>query len=291
MRESSAPITIALIVATSLVTLRGFRYPEFCERHLFSVSAILTRRQWHRVVSSAFLHADWAHLLLNMLSLYLFGSQIELRYGAGFMLGVYFSAVVGGSLLSLWVHRQHDYLAYGASGGVCGLIFSFIFLFPGSSISMFMLPFWIPGWLYAILYLAGSIYAMKSQLGNIGHDAHVGGAVIGMWTAAALEPSMVRANLTLFLAVSAIAGLLFAYLVKNPMFLPLSAFLPRWRAAREKDSPRSRSERAEVDALLDKISQEGIHSLTPAEHARLKAVSSKYRRREESEKPKSDLII
>jgi Uncharacterized membrane protein (homolog of Drosophila rhomboid) len=291
MREIAAPFTIALIVVTSLVSIRGFRYPEFCQRHLFSVWDILVRKEWRRMITSAFLHADWPHLLLNMVSLYLFGSQIESHYGAAFLLGIYFAAVIGGSLLSLWMHRNHEYYAYGASGGVCGVIFSFIFLFPGSSISMFMLPFWIPGWLYAILYLAGSIYAMKSQLGNIGHDAHVGGAVIGMWTAAALEPAMVRANLTLFLAVSGIAGLLFLYLVKNPTFLSLKSFVPRTRSRPERKSASHRAESAEIDALLEKISEKGIHSLTPAEQARLNEVSSKYRRRAESEKPKSDLII
>jgi membrane associated rhomboid family serine protease len=293
MQEPTAPCTIALIILTSLCSIKGFRTPAFCQRNLFSVREVLVGKEYYRLFTSAFLHADWNHLLLNMFSLYLFGRQIELYLGVGKFLLIYFTAVLGGDLLSLWIHRQHEYRAYGASGGVCGLIFSFILLFPDSGISMFMLPFWIPGWLYAVLYLAGSFLALKSQAGNIGHDAHIGGALVGLWTTAALEPGLMRQHLNLFLAISGIALLLFFYLVKNPLFLPLWSFLPASPQQKSESAKpqRRKNESFEVDAILEKISKTGIDSLSPEERTFLSSVSEKYKRRSESQKPQSDLII
>ena len=133
---------------------------------------------------------------------------------------IYFAAIVGGNLLSLLVHRHHDYRSYGASGGVSGIILAHIFLFPGGSIAFFPIPVGIPFWLYAIGFLAASFFGMKKQIGNIGHDAHLGGALVGMYTAAALHPGIIAASPKLFAAISAGTILLFLYLAKNPLFLP-----------------------------------------------------------------------
>ena len=129
---------------------------------------------------------------VGMISLYLFGSTIERFLGARDFLTIYFGSIVGGSLLSLLIHRRHDYRAYGASGGVCGIIFAHIFLFPGGSISFFPFPYGIPSWLYAICFMLGSFYGMKAQRDNIGHDAHLGGAILGLLITAALQPWIVR---------------------------------------------------------------------------------------------------
>ena len=107
----------------------------------------------------------------------------------------------GGSLLALYVHRHHQYRAYGASGGVCGIIFAYLLLLPGASISPFFFPVAIPGWLYALAFLLGSFFALKVGRDNVGHDAHLGGAIIGFVIAAALEPAAVRYNLRVFIAV------------------------------------------------------------------------------------------
>jgi membrane associated rhomboid family serine protease len=287
--ESWANATVAIIVLTSIVSILGLRDPAFRERHLFSVPEILAGKQYHRLFTSAFLHADWSHLLLNMISLYLFGRSIEWSLGVGKFLLIYFAAILGGSVLSLWIHRHHEYQAYGASGGVCGVIFSYILLFPGGAIVLFPVPVPIPGWLYAILFLVGSVLALKRQTDNIGHDAHVGGAIIGLWTTAALEPDIVRLSPKLFLSISAVSILLFAYLAKNPMLLPLSSFLPTRPHFKEKpDKQRgSKDQSSELDPILEKISRSGIESLSSKERALLNSVSERYRRRSDSQKPGS----
>lgn len=293
MNEPSAICTVAILIVTTFASLIGFHDPFFREKYLFSVREILAEKQYYRLVTSAFLHADWMHLLLNLVTLYLFGRIIESVLGAGQFLLIYFTAIVGGDLLSLWIHRHHEYRAYGASGGVCGILFSYVLLAPNSDLSFFLFPVWIPAWLYAILYLVATFVAIKRQSDGIGHDAHLGGAILGFWTAAVLHPWLVRENLKTFLAISILAVLLFVYLAKNPLFLPPST---SWRErphrkTRGNGLPKHKREAAAVDAVLDKISREGIGNLTAEEKALLNSTSEKYRRRAESRKPDSGLTI
>lgn len=284
--ESFATATVAIIALTSIYSVIGFRDPVFCERHLFSVREILAEKQYHRLFTAALLHADWGHLLLNMLTLFLFGCDIERLMGVTQFLVIYLAAILGGSAVSLWVHRHHEYQAYGASGGACGLVFSHVFLFPGGSVVMYPLPVPIPTWLYAIAFLIGSFLALKRQADNIGHDAHLGGAIIGLWTTAALHPGIVRQQPKLFVAISALSVLLFVYLVKNPLFLPPWSFLPRtWRFTKGPPRPPpARDESQELDAILEKISRSGMDSLTRDEKALLNSASEKYRRMSDREK-------
>jgi hypothetical protein len=211
--------------------------------------------------------------------------SFERRFGPVEFLLIYFASIIGGNLLSLLVHRYHDYRAYGASGGVSGIIYAFILLCPGWDLVL-LFNLRVPSWLYAIGYLALSFYGMKTQKDKIGHDAHLGGALVGLFTAALLHPQMVRYSPKLFAAISLGTVLLFIYLARNPLFLPLKAleFGQRTRPARA-SAPRQVEK--EMDAILQKISEKGMDSLTPAEKALLQEVSDKYRRRSTSRNPES----
>jgi membrane associated rhomboid family serine protease len=292
MNEPAVVYTIAIIVLTVGCSLLGFRDPGFTERFIFSPLEVLAGKQYYRLVTSAFLHLDLNHLLMNMITLFLFGRILEAHVGPWQFLLIYFASVVGGSLLSLWLHRNHDYRALGASGGVCGVVFSYVAMFPtGTILSHFVIP--IPAWAYGILFLVGSFVALRRQADNIGHDAHIGGAMIGLWTTGALQTWAVRDNLKWFLILSAVALALFFYFIKNPMMLPVSVFAGKWNRRKEEKrraSPRRR-ETHDVDAVLDKISREGMDSLNAEERALLQSVSNKFQSRAQSEKPKSDLII
>src|SRR6266446_6608220 len=225
MHETLAIANFLVIVFTTIFSYRGFNDPQLVERFIFRPESILASKEYHRVFTSAFLHANWTHLIFNMLSLYLFGRHLELFLGVPQFLAIYVGAIVGGSLLSLLVHRHHDYRAYGASGGVCGIIFAHLLLFPGGGIYMFPFPFAIPSWLYAVGFLLGSFYGMKARnQANVGHDAHLGRAIVGLLLAAALNPWVVRDNLRLFLIVLVTASLLLVYLWFNPLLLPVSSF-------------------------------------------------------------------
>lgn len=290
MSEPATICTYVIIVLTVFCSFIGFHDPAFTEKFIFAPTEILAVKQYYRLFTSAFLHADLRHLAYNMFSLFFFGRIMEAAVGSREFLLIYFASIVGGSLLSLWLHRHHEYRAYGASGGVCGVVFSYIALAPNNTILAHMfLP--IPAWAYGILFLIGSWFALKQGRDNIGHDAHIGGAVIGLWLTGALQPWAIRQNLMWFLILSAISVVLFIYFLKNPMLLPLGSV--NWN--RQKKVSRAKAlppdETLEVDAILDKISRDGFDSLTPEEKALLDRVSAKYQTRAQSDKPKSDLII
>ena len=294
MREPIALCTSLLMLVTGAVSYLGFRSREFEERFIFRPDGVLAWKEYYRLVTCAFLHADWRHLLLNLLSLYLFGSTVELFLGREHFLLIYFGAVLGGSLLSLYVHRHHDYRAYGASGGVCGIMFAHILLFPGERIFLFPIPFAVPSWIYAIGFLLASFFGMKANnRENIGHDAHLGGAIVGLLITAGLHPWIVRDNLRVFLIVLVAAILLLVYLWINPLFLPLGSFLsPALRArSRLASLPKYKQEKLRMDNILEKVARSGMESLTVEEKTLLAEVSGKYQRRAESKKPESGLAI
>jgi membrane associated rhomboid family serine protease len=272
----------------------GFKSRVVEEKYIFNPESILAWKEYHRLVTSGFLHAGWSHLLLNMLSLYWVGGPIEMAFGKADFLLVYFGAIIGGNLLSLYVHRHHEYLAYGASGGVCGVLFAHILMFPGSSFFLFLIPIWVPGWLYGIVFMVLSFYAIKANnKGNIGHDAHLGGAIVGFLIAAALHPESVTHEPWVFLGILVPSVLVLIYLWVNPMFLPTFAFFTQGTRIRNRGAarPKHRDKNLEIDAILDKIANKGMDSLTSEEKRALSEVSSQYRRRAESKKPKSGLAI
>jgi membrane associated rhomboid family serine protease len=289
---SMQPIcTYCIIALTAAFSYQGLRNPSHEEKYIFDPRLILGGREYFRLVTSGFLHADWRHLGLNMISLFLFGPSLEFVMGREQFLLVYFGALIGGNLLSLFVHRHHEYRAYGASGAVCGVIFSYILIFPGAQISQLYLPIGVPAWLYAILFMLGSFYGMKNIRDNVGHDAHLGGAIIGFGITAALQPESIGANPKVFLIVLILSLALLIYLWKNPMFLPTRTFLPRLRRGSKRSNPPKPTPKVDVDAILEKISRDGYASLTETEKAQLREVSGKYRRREQSEKPKTGLTF
>jgi membrane associated rhomboid family serine protease len=216
--NQAQPITNIIIIAlTVFFSYRGFTNPAFLRQFLFSTRAILAGKEYYRLLSSGAMHADWVHLLFNMYSLYSFGSAIELYFGPGAFLATYLAGIIGGNLLALLLHRNEDYYALGASGGVCGVIFACIFLLPGSSVQLFFVPVSIPAYIYAIGFMLFSYYGIRAQRGNIGHDAHLGGAIIGLLTATALHPSIIRQNPVLYPVVMSLAVLLLVILNVGPL--------------------------------------------------------------------------
>jgi len=269
--------TLALIAVTIFISVRAFKDKRIHDRLIFNPQAILGGKQFDRILTPAFLHADWMHLMFNMVTVLIFGEKLELGLGIGRFLLIYFASIVGGCVLSLYLHRHHDYYALGASGGACGLIFAVIFLNPGGSMGNLFFDIGIPAWLYAILFLLAEFHGVRTQRDNIGHDAHLGGAIIGLLTVTAMYPYIVRQSPYLYAGVMTLTVAMFVYFWKNPMFLPLSSFFGSDDASDSEPQKRVAGQRptdAEVDAVLDKIAREGLQSLSPEEQEILKAASS-----------------
>lgn len=172
-------ITIVIIAANILVSLKGFSDFAFFEKYKFNVGGV-RRGEQIRMLSAGFLHVDQMHLLFNMVTLYFFADAVVGYLGTVGFLTVYFGSLVFGNILSLYFHKdEYHYSAVGASGAVTGVLFSAILLYPEMSLYLFFIPIPIPAYVFGIGYLLYSIYGMKNRVGNIGHDAHFGGAIGG----------------------------------------------------------------------------------------------------------------
>jgi membrane associated rhomboid family serine protease len=279
MPTMTLPVTTLILVITGLVTFVAFQKPKLRERLIFDPRKILRDKQVDRLFTSGLVHADWMHFAVNAYSFYAFGQNIELIYGAKTLLLLYLSSILGGSILSLIIHRNHEYRALGASGGVCGVIFASIFLLPGGSIMIFPLPVGIPAYIYAIGFLALSFVGHQRRIGNIGHDAHLGGAIVGLLVATGLYPRLVLAAPWMFLAVLGLALAILLVLVLNPDHLRewrwnWSRRSPGKGRSREYDENSGRNRKqAEIDRLLDKVAREGIGKLSKSERKKLDELS------------------
>jgi len=217
MSGPTALITFLIIFVSGILTFQGFNKHKLFSRLLFDSQAILARKEYYRLISSGFLHADWMHFTFNMFSLYAFGRYVELNYSPAYLLLIYLTSIVGGNILSLIIYRNKPYRAIGASGGVCGVIYASIFLIPGGSIYILPIPFPIPSWGFAILFLLISFYGMRSAKTNIGHVAHLGGALVGLLVTFLLFPKAVLAQPTILAAIFAVSAVIFAIIfIRKP---------------------------------------------------------------------------
>jgi membrane associated rhomboid family serine protease len=275
---SSNILGFVLVIINVIVSYKGFTNQTFFDGYKFEVDAILKRKDYKRLISSGFLHVNWQHLVFNMFSLYVFSDNVELVLGSSMLLFIYFISLVGGNLLSLFVHRHHgDYSAVGASGAVSGIIFAAIALQPSIGIGMFFI--YIPGWLYGMAFVAVSIYGIKSQKDNIGHEAHLGGALVGMLAAIACQPEVLRYNYTAILLIT-VPAMIFIYLIitKPHILLVDNLFVKNnlpYYTIDQKYNAEKKLEADTIDAILDKINRHGIDSLTKRERDILETYSKR----------------
>ncbi len=274
--SSNGILGFILIVINVIVSYQGFNNQTFFNGYKFEVDAIFKRKDYKRLITSGFLHVNWQHLVFNMFSLYVFSDNVEMILGGGKFLLIYFISLLGGNALSLLLHRhQGNYSAVGASGAVSGIIFASIALVPNMGLGLFII--YLPGWLYGILFVAVSIYGIKSQKDNIGYKAHLGGALIGMLTAIACQPDALLYNYpTILLIIIPIIIFIYLIVTKPHLLLVDNLFaknnLPYYNID-QKYNAQKKIETDTIDAILDKIGKHGIDSLSKREKELLEAYS------------------
>ncbi len=202
-------VTIIIIAANVLISFKGFNDHAFFEKYKFN-SAAVKRGEKIRIFSSGFLHVDTAHLFLNMLTLYFFADVVIAIFGSIRFVIIYLASLLLGNLLSYYFHKDEpQYNAVGASGAVSGIIYAAILLYPDMSLYLFFIPIPIPAYIFGIGYMLYSIYGMKRRLGNIGHDAHFGGAVGGYLLTLLFIPNLFVTNLFMVILLAIPIVLLF----------------------------------------------------------------------------------
>ena len=186
-------ITIIIIVFTSLISIAAFNNRSLFSKLQFNPYQVYYRKEWHRMLTHGFIHANWNHLIFNMISFYFFGRLVESLFTSKLVyLFLYFSAIIIASLTTLYKHKNnHWYNSVGASGGVSAIIFASILFNPFSGIYIIPFPFPIPGIIYGIIFIIYSRYMSRRYADNINHDAHLLGALYGFLFPILLDPGII----------------------------------------------------------------------------------------------------
>jgi membrane associated rhomboid family serine protease len=185
MDLSNYPITAILIAANVIISLIGFNNANTINQLIMWPYGVKRSNQYYRFISSGFIHADFIHLLFNMITLYSFGSAVEQIFslrglgGSVTYLALYFLGLIVSDLPTYFKQQNNSgYRSLGASGAVSAVVFACILFAPWSIIYLYAIP--IPFLAYAVLYLVYCVYMSKRSADNINHDAHLWGSVFGL---------------------------------------------------------------------------------------------------------------
>ena len=204
-------IPLILIGLNIYFSFKGFNNKFFFNRYKFNPSYI-KKGELIRFISSGFLHVNTTHLLVNMLTLYFFIDLVIIKLGIVSFLIIYFVSLFFGNWLTYNIYKNSlNYNAVGASGAVMGVLYSYIILNPYELLGLFfIIP--IPAFIFGIGYLFYSLYSMKKLNDNIGHEAHLGGAIAGLFITTFLEPQLLIHNF--FIVVLLLIPIVYFY-IKN----------------------------------------------------------------------------
>jgi membrane associated rhomboid family serine protease len=182
-------LLIGINIAVSMLAFSSMNSSRGGDSFLFIPSEVAKRRNYVGMLLSHFSHADGAHLLFNMVTLYFFGPYVEQGLGVWNMLLIYALAGIVSTVLVYYRHRSDPvYRALGASDSVTGIVFAAIVLEPTMEVGFIFLPIPIPGPIFAIGYIVLSMYLMRRGEGHISHEAHLAGAFTGLLLAGWLSP-------------------------------------------------------------------------------------------------------
>ncbi|WP_266182801.1 rhomboid family intramembrane serine protease [Dyella humicola] len=186
-------ITLIIIGITCVVSFMAFNNARLMNDLILWPPAITRHREYHRLVTYGVIHADGSHLLFNMITLFFFGRVMEGLYTAslgtlGFAL-FYIAALVVSILPTYLKNRSNpNYRSLGASGAVSAVLFSYILIAPWARIVVLVLP--MPAIIYAVLYVAYSVYMDRRGGGNVNHSAHLWGAAFGVIFTLLIRPDV-----------------------------------------------------------------------------------------------------
>ena len=185
----TSPITYAIILITCIISIINFSNSSVKKELILSPYKVLHEKKVWLLITHAFIHADFLHLFFNMYVLYMFGPYLELYFEYNASLGFisymlfYILSSIFATIPALYKNGNNpNYLSLGASGAVSAVVFAYIVLYPLRELGIILLPgIWIPGFIFGILYLLAENYMSKKKYSNIAHDAHISGALFGVF--------------------------------------------------------------------------------------------------------------
>ncbi|MGQ8870532.1 rhomboid family intramembrane serine protease [Myroides sp. TSA_177.3] len=192
-----APIILVILIASGIVTYKGLQDYSFFAKYNFDLDCI-RKGEVYRMITAGFLHVDWMHFAFNMFTLYMFSGIVVAISGSFYFVLIYLLSIIIGNILTYQLYfKQRQYYAVGASGGVTGVVYASILLYPDLKLYLFFIPIGIKGYIFALGYLLYSLYGMKKKSDNIGHAAHFGGAIGGLVLTLIRYPELLQQQLFL----------------------------------------------------------------------------------------------
>ncbi len=240
-------VTAAVFVGQLICGL--FRWPVMEDIFAMSAPQLMRGFVW-QPVTYMFLHADFWHILVNLLMLWFFGREVEYFIGPKYFTRLYFLGGLCGAALWLAFNFDSTVPVLGASAAVLACVIAFATLFPNRDVTLlvfFILPVTLRAkWLALICVAIDLAPVLTHQVTRVAHLAHLGGALLG-----------------------------YLY-IKSLGYGTPPRWLHWWQSLKETLRPRrgTRAERRlsredfireQVDPILDKISREGMQSLTRQE--------------------------
>jgi membrane associated rhomboid family serine protease len=184
------PIATIFFLITIITSVYAFNTTSIYSQLMLHPYGVAKGKNMYQLVTSGLIHSDWSHLAFNMLSYYFFAFNLERVIGHWQFALVYIGSLVLCNIPSVSKHKNNNwYHSLGASGAVCGVLFSYILFFPFTKLVIFPIPIPIPAVLYGGLFLIYSSYLAKKQNDNINHDAHFYGALSGIIITALIVPN------------------------------------------------------------------------------------------------------
>lgn len=191
-------LTIVILVITCVVSFLAFNNRTMFDKLKHYPAAEHQRKEYYRWLTSGFLHGDYMHLIINMFVFHSFGTALEQYYtyhfgmiGGSILFGVtYLLTIILANIPTYFKYENNPYYtAIGASGGVSGILFIYILIYPWNMLGLYaIIP--VPAIIFGVLYLWYESWAAKNQNDNIGHDAHFFGAIAGIMIAIVSRPAI-----------------------------------------------------------------------------------------------------
>ncbi|MBB2150058.1 rhomboid family intramembrane serine protease [Pedobacter gandavensis] len=189
---TQTPVASVIFLFTIVTSIYAFNDPGLFGKFMLHPYSVSRKHKVYTLITSGLIHADWMHLIFNMMTFYFFAFRLEAMIGSWQFGLLYFLGLILSDIPSVIKHKNDMwYNSLGASGAISAVLFSFILFDPMSKMIIFPLPIPIWAWLFGLIYLAYCWQMAKRSGDNINHDAHFFGALTGMIVTVLLVPGII----------------------------------------------------------------------------------------------------